>query len=151
MNGQPVWLASVSRKSVITDRFNPVTRWTPDELREARLLIFDVLKGVGNRRRERLFRMNATLCLHRALTDDEVRLLPGGCTFTPVNLAGGPVEVMWESEPGGDSTRPCVKPIRQPFPGEPYDPDLWLPGDCGRCAPCRARARLDAEAVGDAR
>lgn len=144
MQGQPVWLASVSRTSVITGRFTPVVRWTPEQMREARSLLFGVLRGAGDRGRERLFRMNVTLCLHRALTDDEVRRLPGGCAFTPVNLAGGPVEVLWESEPGGPSTRPCEVPIRQPFPGEPADPDLWLPIDCGRCEPCRERAELEA-------
>ncbi len=147
MNGQPVWLVSVSRKSVITDRFVPVVRWTPDQMSEARHLMEQVLRGVGDKQRQRRFRMNVTLCLHRALTDAEVAQLPGGCAFIPVNLAGGPVEVLWETEPGSDSTKPCEHPIRQPFPGEPSDPDLWLPVDCGRCAPCRARAALEGVAA----
>lgn len=147
MQGQPVWLVSVSRKSIITGRFVPVVRWTPEQMSEARTLIGDVLRGVGDRRRERLFRMNVTLCLHRALTDDEVAALPGGCAFTSVNLAGGLVEVLWESEPGSDSTKPCEVPIRQPFPGEPFDPDLWLPIDCQKCGPCRARMAIESEAM----
>lgn len=147
MGGQPVWLASVSRRSVITDRFVPVVRWTPDQMSEARHLMEQALRGVGDKSRQRRFRMNVTLCLHRALTDEEVALLPGGCAFTPVNLAGGPVEVLWETVPGGESTNPCRNPTRQPFPGEPFDPDLWLPIDCGKCPPCLARKRYEEEAI----
>src|SRR5262245_38334777 len=103
MNGQPVWLASVSRRTA-TGRLSPNTRWTDGIKRQAEALLRSAVRGVGDESRERLFRMNVTYCLHRASTDaevagqdDEFRLL------APTGLAGGPVEILSETEVGSDS------------------------------------------------
>lgn len=137
MQGQPVWLASVSRQRP-NGRMLYVPEWSPSQRRDAERQLRQVLEGVGNPSRERLFRMNVTLCLHRAATDAEVAAQPGSFLSEPgVGLAGGPVEVLSETEPGAPSTRPCEAPHRKAFVmGVPH---AWLPVDCGRCEPCRAR------------
>jgi hypothetical protein len=140
MDGQPVWLASISRR----DRRGALVatgRWSAPDVAAARSRLERALWGVGDESRQRLFRMNITLCLHRAPTDEEVAGLPDWWHAAPAtDLAGGPIEVLWESTPGAASTRPCLAPRRGLFPGAP--PDLWVPLDCGRCPPCRARAAV---------
>ena len=42
------------------------------------------------------------------------------------------------------STNPCKNPTKEPIEGMAYDPELWVPIDCGRCASCRARRKLEA-------
>ena len=135
-----MWLASVSRRSPITDRFLPTPRWSADQLAEGETLLDQLLAGCGDPGGQRSFRMNLTLCRHRLLTTAEVRRTGGGACAH--GIAGGPVAVLWETHPGAASTRPCANPVRRPFPGEPVDPDLWLPIDCGRCPSCRARAAI---------
>lgn len=98
------------------------------------------LLRVGDTSRERLFRMNITYCLHRAATDAEV--LGQDEHFrceAPTGLAGGPIEILSETEPGAASTRPCIAPTKHHID---RDPLLWVPIDCGACEPCRARARV---------
>lgn len=98
-----------------------------------------VLADVGDASRERLFRMNATLCLHRGLTLEEEQTIGPACA---VHLAGAPVEVLWErGVRGRPGAQPCENPRRQRLPGA-RDPRLWLPIDCGDCEPCRARAEI---------
>lgn len=144
MRGTPVWLASLSRTSRLTGLPYATGLWTAEMRAEGERLLKEALAGVGDPTRERLFRMNVTLCLHRALTADEVAGLPTSFhQAPPVDLAGGPVEVLWETEEGTPSTRPCVAPHHIPLPGLGSHPMLWLPGDCGACEPCRARAALD--------
>lgn len=141
MEGRPVWLASLS----LRDRFGIIAgtaTWSPTRIRKMHAALEDVLSGVGDVNAQRLFRMNVTLCLHRALTlDEEAGLSQDFCDATPIDIAGGPVEVLWENVPSRPSTRPCEAPGRQ------YAivsrPDLWLPADCGQCEPCRARAGLE--------
>lgn len=137
MRGRPVWLASISWWET-TEKPHLTGTWS-DEVREGmtgnlRLL----LAGVGDPDRERVFRMNLTLCAHRALTDVELAGLEGYGSVRPTHLAGGPIEVLWESEPGAPSTQPCASPNRRPI-GK-----TWYPGDCGRCASCEARATFEA-------
>ena len=140
MAGVPVFLASISQR----DRWGqlvPTGSWTPEQRAAARRRLLEALRGVGDESRQRLFRMNITLCLHRALTDEEVADLPGWWHAAPAtDLAGGPIEVLWENTPGAASTKPCRAPRRGSFPGAP--PELWLPLDCGRCGPCLARAAV---------
>jgi hypothetical protein len=140
MDGQPVWLASVSRW-ISPVMPLAVPRWSRAVLDEAEQRLRDALLGVGNNQRERLFRMNVTLCLHRAATDAEVEQQPGWFhTSKACGLAGGPVEVLWENVPGSASTKPCEHPRKRQL--NPGDPLLWLPIDCGRCKPCKARAAI---------
>ncbi len=107
-------------------------------MRAAEKELRQMLIGVGNTNRERLFRMNVTLCLHRAATDDEVAAQPGWFLTRPGNgMAGGPVEVLSETETGSDSTRPCRSPKK--FVIDPGSPHGWIPTDCGVCEPCVAR------------
>jgi hypothetical protein len=117
-----------------------VPRWSPALKAEATSHLRRVLTDVGDPAQERLFRMNVTLCLHRAASIDERRQLPSWFIERPWNgLAGGPVEVLWENVPGAISTKPCHRPRKRIL--DPRDPLLWLPVDCGVCPPCQARAR----------
>lgn len=107
-------------------------------MREAERQLREIVEGVGNTHRERLFRMNITLCLHRAATDEEVAAQPEWFRTAPGNgLAGGPVAVLSETEIGSDSTRPCHNPKR--FVIDPSSPHGWIPQDCGKCPSCLAR------------
>lgn len=137
MNGQPVWLASISRTRP-NGKTLYVPEWSPSQMRECERRLRELVEGVGNPDRERLFRMNVTLCLHRAAADHEVAAQPSWFLTAPgCGLAGGPVEVLSETEPGSPSTRPCANPRRQMI----YRDNLhaWIPRDCGTCEPCRAR------------
>lgn len=137
MDGQPVWLASFSRWN--GDLAIAVPRWSNDALIDGEQRLRTLLSGVGDSSRERLFRMNITLCLHRAATDQEVAQMPPWFhTYPACGLAGGPVKVLWENVPGSESTKPCKAPVKIKL--DKRDPLLWLPEDCGKCAPCRARA-----------
>jgi hypothetical protein len=137
MDGQPVWLASFSRWR--GDLAIAVPRWSQDHLRDGEAELRSMLDGVGDPSRERLFRMNVTLCLHRAATDEEVSRMPSWFhTYPACALAGGPVKVLWENVPGSLSTKPCTKPTKRKL--DKRDPLLWLPMDCGRCPPCVARS-----------
>jgi hypothetical protein len=137
MNGQPVWLASISRRRD-NGRVLYVPEWSDSQRRAAEWTLRRTLRGVGNPDRERLFRMNVTLCLHRAATDAEVAAAPAWfLTARGCGLAGGPVEVLSETERGSASTRPCTTPGRHIL--EPTNPHAWVPIDCGLCEPCRAR------------
>lgn len=144
MRGQPVWLASLSRRSPITGRRLATGNWSKQTVEESIDLLRRMIGPAGDRSRERIFRMNVTMCLHRALTAAEVAALPAYFHADPsVDLAGGPVEVLWESEPGWPSTMPCHDPRRYLL--DPRDTQLWVPLDCGACPPCLARADLDRE------
>lgn len=137
MDGQPVWLASVS----VARDGRTVGAGDLDAEGQAlvKALLWEVMNGVGDESRQRLFRMNLTTCLHRAATDDEVASVPAYFhTCDAVGLAGGPVAVLWETVPGKPSTRPCERPER--MIAIPSRPDLWIPQDCGDCEPCHARA-----------
>jgi hypothetical protein len=141
MNGTPVWLCSMSRRSTTTGDILATGLWSPETVRASTALLRRVLGPAGDASRERLFRMNVTLCLHRAISEAEDAALPASFhAAAPIDLAGGPVEVLWESEPGSASTRPCAAPGRHPL--DPRNPLLWVPLDCGRCEPCRARAGI---------
>jgi hypothetical protein len=145
MAGVPVYLASVSRRSPLVPK-KPVATglWSKQTRDDMAALLQRVVGPAGNPARERLFRMNVTLCLHRALRTDELEQLPDWFwTAAPVDLAGGPVEILSETEPGLPTTKPCVRPThRSLWPGDPW---LWFPEDCGHCPPCRARVLLQAE------
>jgi len=118
-----------------------VPEWSPSQRRDAERLLRRLLDGVGDTTRERLFRMNVTLCLHRAATDAEVTAQPPWFLQAPgYGLAGGPVEVLSETVPGSPSTRPCIAPSRHVL--EAGNPHAWIPVDCGQCEPCHARDRL---------
>jgi len=108
-------------------------------MRHARRLLEQVLKGAGNPERERVFRMCITLCMHRAIREDELRLIPAWWhQAEAVDIAGGPLEVL-ESRGVEEiaSAFPCHAPGKRPF--DPKRPDLWIPVDCGFCPPCMAR------------
>lgn len=145
MRGTPVWLASVSRRSPISGGILSTQLWSPRTMAESMALLRRVLGPAGNPSRERIFRMQVTLCIHRALTPAEVERLPAYFHADPAtDLAGGPVEIVWENEEGSLSTRPCHAPIRQPL--DRRNPLLWFPIGCGGCPPCQDRARRDADA-----
>lgn len=140
MYGQPVWLASLSRRAPLAGNRILATGLWPERTRtEMTDLLRRVVGPAGTPSRERIFRMNVTLCIHRALTDAEVASLPPYFhADQPTDLAGGPIEVLWENERGSLSTQPCAHPQRQYLDGG--DPLLWLPIDCGTCPTCVARA-----------
>ena len=135
-----MWLASVAMRNR-RGQIVPVSDWAYPERQRAETYIDRALSGLGNPRRERQFRMVATLCRHRALSDAEARSLPESFYTEPAHdLAGGPVAIEWEHGiPHVLSTEPCAKPGRQPFPGAESH-RLWLPVDCGECPSCLARS-----------
>lgn len=99
------------------------------------------LRGVGDDSKERLFRMNVTLCMHRACTEAEVAGLPAWWHEALSGMAGGPVEVLWSKNvTDSPSSAPCENP--EHVPSMCGRPDLWIPCDCGQCAPCKARAQI---------
>lgn len=105
-------------------------------------MLMQTLDGIGDDAAQRLFRMQATLCLQRRISVDEQRRLPVTFWDTPgQNLAGGAIELLWESVPGSPSTRPCANPGHRSL--SLTDPDLWLAIECGVCDSCRARAAWD--------
>jgi hypothetical protein len=113
-------------------------QWLPARLDRATKLLHSVVRDVGDPSVERLFRMNATLCLHRAATPEEVAGLPRSWVEDRPALAGGPVEIYWaKGVEHAESCKPCHAPTRYVI--EPSRPDLWVPLDCGRCPPCLAR------------
>lgn len=143
-----MWLASVALRDSAGEIIGNAT-WTPEMWRYAEMtLTSTVLGGVGDRRRERLFRMNITLCLHRGVTPQELRRLPAWWhEADAVNLAGGPIEVLWSRGlPRTLSAEPCDNPTHRTLPpnGRQPRPDLWVPEDCGRCPSCVARIAAQA-------
>lgn len=104
-----------------------------------------VLGGLGDRTRERFFRMNITACLHRGLTPRDLRRLPDWWhQAASVNLAGGPIEVIWSRGlPDTPSAQPCANPRKQMISST--RPDLWIPQDCGACPSCVARRAYEQE------
>lgn len=139
MDGRPVWLASYSLRE--NGRLVATGRYSQQQRRSAIQRLRDLLRDVGDDARTRVFRMNVTICLHKALTDEEaLAIVPGWSCGAARDIAGGPVEILEESAPGAPSTRPCVAPKRGIISRE--RPDLWFPIDCGQCESCRARASL---------
>lgn len=141
MRGSPVWLASISRRSPLGDKPIATQLW-PEQIRdEAEALLLRLLGPAGDPSRERLFRMQVTMCLHRALTQEEAGGLPAYFERDPAtDLAGGPVEILRETEQGWETTKPCHHPSKVAL--DPRDMLLWFPADCGDCPPCLARAEL---------
>ena len=83
--------------------------------------------------------MQVTLCIHRALTAEDVAALPAYFHTDPAtDLAGGPVEIIYETEEGLLSTRavPCARADS----ARPLESAAVDSGDCGACPPCGARA-----------
>jgi len=158
MAGTPVWLASLSRPKHFRDGrvpmkaarrapgFHGIPRlatslWSPMTIETSADILRRLLGDAGDASRERLFRMQVTLCLHRAVREDELARLPEYFHADPaLDIAGGPVEILEETEPGAASTKPCHDPRRVPL--DPYDRLLWVPEDCGRCEPCLARLAI---------
>jgi hypothetical protein len=139
--GEPVWLASAAVKDRKTGRTIAVPRWTMEQNQHARAFLEEVLEGVGDPNRYRLFRMNITLCYHRALSPDERAKLPGNWDELPGGCAGGPVAVLQsKGVTNRAAAMPCQKPGRDLL--DPTRPDLWRPADCGECPPCLARQKV---------
>lgn len=138
-----MWLASMSL-SKPNGEIVGAKLWCNDgvihdgKLRKPIEVLHEVLDGVGQPDRERLFRMNITLCLHRGATPEEVAGLPASWHEDASGMAGGPVEVLWERGVKAlGSAMPCESPGRKVV--VPGRLDLWVPDDCGRCVSCLAR------------
>lgn len=143
MKGQPVWHASASRKNSLASRTVPTSLWSPRHVAEGIDLLRRLLGPAGNPARERHFRQPASINVHRATTDEEVQQLPAWfCEQPAINIAGGPLEILWESEPGNPSTQPCLHPTQRRGPGS-SSPLMFVVGDCGQCDPCQARRVLE--------
>lgn len=164
-----MWLASLSLWDA-PHVMRPADVWTEEQRAVGLRILECALLGVGDRSRERLFRMCATLCLHRGLSDDELERLPGpaGCKIgRGRSLAGGPVQVYYSrgTPPGLLSCEPCERVGEEELrnylmiPGGATLVDrqgrkirdiadnrfpVWLPVDCGACGPCLARAAIEA-------
>jgi len=139
MCGRPVWLASYSLRR--NGRIVATGRYSQQQRRAAVAALKHLLVGVGDDSMQRVFRMNVTICLHKALSRaDEARIPREWLTEAGRDIAGMPVEIIEETVPGAASTRPCANPIR--FVVDHSRPDLWIPTPCGRCESCEARARV---------
>lgn len=93
-----------------------------------------LLTDIGHPERWRAFRMCLTVCYHKVALPDEVDAAFGLRRPHGHNLAGGPVEILAESEPAPTSAKPCENPsFRDVFA-------MPIPQDCGKCKPCEARA-----------
>jgi hypothetical protein len=114
--------------------------WTAEQRAEGAGILAQLLAGVGDAERERAFRMCLTVCQHRGLTEaEEAGLSAAWHRAPPVDLAGGPVEVLWtKGIPDVPSVRPCEAPRKGLLPGDATG-RIWVPEDCGTCAPCQAR------------
>ena len=147
MNGWPVWLASASLWDPRTREPIHTGDWTTKQRARMTNVLRELLGPVGDPSRERCFRMCLTLCLHRAVSDEEAA--KAACDWRgkpPRDLAGGPVEVLWHrGVPSVPSCQPCRNPIKTPL--DPRRPDLYFPDDCGRCDTCLERTRVRAEAL----
>lgn len=132
-----MWLASVSlrnRRGIVA-----TGKWDRAERQEADRLIGLLLEGLGDETRERRFRMNITLCHHRALREDEMEQmgLGGSCA---IDIAGAPLEVLWSrGVKESASAMPCANPRRRII--DLKRPDLWIPEGCGKCESCEARGQ----------
>lgn len=140
MGGRPVWLASASlwkRNTLVL-----TGEWSGARRSQVRGIIERVLENAGDPTRERGFRMNVTLCIHRAVSDDELAQLPADWScIVGTHLAGGPIENLWFVGVADRlSTRPCQRPHRMPLG------PTWVPTDCGACPPCLARQAMEARA-----
>ena len=135
-----MWLASGSIKRKSDGWIKPTGTW-PMSLRAfVEEPLRAALTGAGDRERERLFRMNITLCIHRGVTPAEESHLSQEWKDAPCGLAGGPVELLRSKGVNNVAGAPCKNPSRQSLiPGRP---DLWFPMDCGECAPCLAREEV---------
>lgn len=143
MNGRPVWLASGSLRDFY-DHIIPSARWTPTDRAELEAALLTALDGVGDPAHERFFRMPVTGCIHRQLTaEEEAGLGPHWEKLPAVHMAGGPLEILRETEPGALSTKPCANPSKDRPPGGGRDPDLFFIRPCGACESCLARAALE--------
>ena len=114
--------------------------WTPARHENAQFQLQRLLKGVGDRQRERSFRMNATVGWQRALTEQEVEGL-GGCRQAE-DAAGIPIEVLWEKGEPVLSCQPCANPVKLVV--AVHRPDLWVATGCGSCPSCLARTERGA-------
>lgn len=142
MRGRPVWLASISRASKLRGGRLATPLWTKETMAESWALLRRLVGPAGDTTRERIFRMNVTVCLHRAISDEDLERLPDWFhEAEPTDLAGGPVEILYETEDSGPSTRPCHNPGKAML--DRSNPLLWFPLDCGSCEPCLARAEHD--------
>jgi len=113
------------------------------ELTQGERLLQQALKGVGDEHCYRLFRMNITLCLHRAVKPEEEAGLPKTWPAAIGGMAGGPVRVLRaRNVPNPVAGEACQQMGREII--IPSRPDLWLPSDCGECPPCQARATIAA-------
>jgi len=142
MDGEPVWLCSVSFAP--GGRIRATGTWSAAELALAERLARSALAGVGAESQERAFRMNVTFCVHRAVSAAEKARLPPQWAGAPGGLAGGPVEVFWSR---GIAHRPAAMPCASParLVLDRARPDLWVPEDCGTCPACVARHAIATE------
>jgi len=140
MDGEPVWLCSVSHAP--RGRIKATAEWSAEDYAMALRLALSALDGVGDESRMRAFRMNITFCVHRAVSEAEKGRLPACWATAPGGLAGGPVEVLWSRGiPHREAAMPCHEPDRLVF--DPSRPDLWVPSDCQQCPPCLARLAIE--------
>ena len=152
-----MWLVSVSKRNPKTGQIVPNTRW-PDWVKDkARKALWQVMSGAGDLNIGwRLFRMNITYCLHIAVSDRELELLPVVWQDQMgTALAGGPVAVLDSGNCAtSPSVLPCEHPTREPLPlsGNQLvtDPDMWFPRDCRLCEPCLDRIRIEEMIGGEA-
>lgn len=141
MSGRPVWLASMARRAA-NGLIIPALKWSPGQRRKAMARLRGELAGVGNPSMERCFIMCITMCMHRALSDDEVAALPAEWKRAPaLDVAGGPIKILYAKGcTDVPSMLPCEHYLKREIDGTDFEGDpLWIPEECGKCGPCLAR------------
>lgn len=146
-----MWLASISLTNKRGDKVCTPS-WRNMQWQQAFALLDEATHGVGHPEHFRKFRMQITLCKHVPLREDEIAVLPDGwMEARSDSLAGGPVEALETVglPEGLVSVRSCENPgknmLRDQY-GIVKNPEMWLPEDCGDCAPCLAREELFVQA-----
>lgn len=133
-----MWLASFSLRKL---GFQVASEhYTPDEIVDAEKQLLRVLRGVGDKSRQKFSRHVGSFSIQRACTEAEINGLPRSFHQAGWGYFGGPIEVLWHT--GFEllpSSLPCVSPGRIQSPANPH---LWYPEDCGECGPCLARLEL---------
>jgi hypothetical protein len=140
--GAPIWAANATVVSAESDLIKrPIRTWSVEMMTQVKQALYDVLDGVGYPDRERVFHDNIGLTVVRMLKGNEWEQLTEAFHMAaPVLTLAGPAVVLSETWQSPPEAYPCENPYRGAVLSMP---DVWVPIDCGLCAPCVARQGME--------